>query len=408
MSEHKAQEREKKKNGTLLLTRFPLESAWGGEEEIHLLMAKILRDEGRGVELLTSCPFLSDAFRKNDFSVHREFEKDITSKSRILWSVILVPFFFFRGILWLGYYRFFRRVDTVLFLTFIEKVVWTPLALLFRMNVFWGHHAPFGDWLFKNPYFFLWRWFSGRVKIIVTTEFMKNELIPYVRAKENIIVHPNTLIPEKDFSTMNDKKWNRDSLLKMMREKTGKNIDTNSFLIGSLGRLSREKGTIDLLKASSEIRKSHPEAVIVIGGSGPEEQSLRAFIISGKLGSHVFLLGFLKEEELPEFYGGIDLFVLPSLREPFGMVLLEAMSAGTPIVARRVGGVPEVVGEKYSGLFYGNDSAMADALRRFIEDPELRTRESEYVSRRFQEMFSFETYRRKTLDTFSSPCCIKK
>ena len=64
----------------------------------------------------------------------------------------------------------------------------------------------------------------------------------------------------------------------------------------------------------------------------------------------VFLMGFLKSEELQILYQHIDLFILPSHEEPFGIVLLEAMSAKRAIVASNVGGIPEVLGKENEGL----------------------------------------------------------
>src|ERR1700693_2976096 len=119
------------------------------------------------------------------------------------------------------------------------------------------------------------------------------------------------------------------------------------YIIGSMGRIDlREKGFHYLIRAVKEIL-SRFNCVLLIGGEGPDRKVLEALIHHLKLTESVKLIPV---ECAPQMLPLLDLFVLPSLYEGFGLVLLEAMMAGKPIVASKVGGIPEVVVEGETGL----------------------------------------------------------
>ena len=132
-------------------------------------------------------------------------------------------------------------------------------------------------------------------------------------------------------------------------------------LIGAVARLTHEKGIDRLIRAAPTVVAKCPEVRFVIVGDGPERPLLEAE--AGRLGvdAHFHFAGHRADvgELLPAF----DLFVLPSLREGLPFAVLEAMSAGLPVVATRVGGVPEAVAEGVTGLLVPADDpdALADA-----------------------------------------------
>jgi glycosyltransferase involved in cell wall biosynthesis len=143
---------------------------------------------------------------------------------------------------------------------------------------------------------------------------------------------------------------------------------------GIVGRLSPEKDHRTLLLALDALRKSGSPAHLVIVGGGPLEGELKALVQSLGLGERVHFLGFRSDvaELLPMF----DLFVLSSTQEGISLTLIEAMAAGLPIVATRVGGNPEVVIDGETGLLVeaGQPAALAVALGSLLGDSEARTR----------------------------------
>jgi len=113
----------------------------------------------------------------------------------------------------------------------------------------------------------------------------------------------------------------------------------------NIGRLETFKGHDVLLEAWADVVVRHPEARLAIAGSGSCLDSLQRQVREGGLEASVCFLGHLTAIEVHQWMAASDLFVLPSRSEPFGIVLLEAMAHGLPVVASRVGGVPEVLPE---------------------------------------------------------------
>jgi len=128
------------------------------------------------------------------------------------------------------------------------------------------------------------------------------------------------------------------------RKKWG--IPTDALVLGTIGRLHPTKGQIYLIKAATELCLKFPNLHLLIIGDGPLRQYLTSELQKNTI-PHTFT-GYLPKayEALP----AMDLFVLPSISEGMGLVLLEAMQAGIPIVASAVGGIPEVIRNGKEGL----------------------------------------------------------
>ena len=139
-------------------------------------------------------------------------------------------------------------------------------------------------------------------------------------------------------------------------------------------RLIRRKGLHHLIHAVHDLRDQNVHLEIV--GSGEQSRQLRALVESLGLEKHVNLTGYVPRERLADHYNSADIFVLPSISESFGQVLLEAMSSGLPVIASRVGGIPEVVEHGAGGLLIepGSREAIVGAIRQLAAQPELRRR----------------------------------
>jgi len=112
-------------------------------------------------------------------------------------------------------------------------------------------------------------------------------------------------------------------------------------VLGTVGRLVHTKGQVYLLRAFAEILRTFPKALLCFAGSGPLLQELMDETEKLGMASRVRFLGFQKD--VAAFLETIDLFVFPSLAEGLALAVLEAMARGVPVVASRVGGIPEIL-----------------------------------------------------------------
>ncbi len=162
----------------------------------------------------------------------------------------------------------------------------------------------------------------------------------------------------------------------------------NGQTILCVARQYPRKHIADLIQAFARIRPRFPAARLVIIGDGPEHINLRTLANQLGLGASCQLLGALPDNAaVKEWYYRADMFCLPSVQEGFGIVFLEAMAAGLPIVATTAAAIPEVVPHGQAGLLVppANVPALAEALTTLLADPELRRRYGtfgrEYVTR---------------------------
>jgi len=159
-------------------------------------------------------------------------------------------------------------------------------------------------------------------------------------------------------------------------------IAQDALLVLNISRIDRQKNLLLLLDAFARFRVRQPDAMLLF--VGPETQpdyaaELRAFIAGNRLGDCVRLLPGLRNDDpdLVNAYHACDVFVLPSVHEPFGIVVLEAWSAGRPVIVNRVGGLRALVRHGENGLFINpaaeaNADDLAEQLRVLAETPPLR------------------------------------
>jgi glycosyltransferase involved in cell wall biosynthesis len=137
-------------------------------------------------------------------------------------------------------------------------------------------------------------------------------------------------------------------------------------VFGALGRISPGKGMDMLVRAFARVRGGCPEARLRIGGRGPDDW-LREIIGSEGVEEAVKLEGFITD--VPRFLSEINVFVNPSLSEGFGLTLLEALAAGLPCVASRVGALPEVGGEFVRWAEPGDVGSLSEQMAAALSEP---------------------------------------
>jgi len=151
------------------------------------------------------------------------------------------------------------------------------------------------------------------------------------------------------------------------------------WVLLSVGRLIPRKGQHLVIQALRRLTQKHPNVVYWIVGRGPERPALEALAKRLGVEHHIRFFDSVTDDELPSFYAGCDLFVLPSSQvagsvEGYGLVFLEAAACGKPVVAGRSGGVPEAVLDGRTGILLdpASPDALAEALERLFDHPEER------------------------------------
>lgn len=171
-------------------------------------------------------------------------------------------------------------------------------------------------------------------------------------------------------------------------------------VILSIAELHPNKDLMSAVAAFAELANAFTDWDVALIGEGEERAHLEAAIAHYGLGERIFLLGFRSDART--YLAAADVFLLPSRKEGLPITLLEAGLTGIPVVASRVGGIPEVVRHKHSGLLVSphNPHALALALRTYMEHPEDAATYGENLKQSVTEKFSKERMLEETFATY--------
>ncbi len=176
-------------------------------------------------------------------------------------------------------------------------------------------------------------------------------------------------------------------------------LDSNiseKFWVGTISELHKNKGLDYLIKAFENISKAHPDTALLIVGEGEERESLTKLIVQLGLSKKVHLLGFV--QDAANYLKAFDVFVLSSRTEAFPYVPLEAGLAQLPVVATRVGGIPEVIENGKNGLLVkpGDLSALSEAIKELLSDSAKAATFGHNLRKTVEQNFSVDTMVQKT------------
>ena len=241
---------------------------------------------------------------------------------------------------------------------------------------------------FSNPLigFFLRRSYNCAHKIITISRAVKETLITDIGVASNkiAIIYYGLDIESSQNKPPLDIRYNL-------------GIEKQVPLIGTVGRLAVQKGHRYLIEAFPAVKKEFPNSKLLIVGHDDEglREDLEKLIAKLGLEGEVFLPGYLDGASV---MNSIDVFVLPSLWEGFGLVLLEAMAAGKPIVASKVNAIPEIVIDGETGILVPSKDpeALANAIISMLRKPEHSIAMGQRGRERLAREFSIERMVRET------------
>ena len=237
------------------------------------------------------------------------------------------------------------------------------------LTIYTVHGWPFGEdrpW-WQRSLIFLACWasafLSDRIILIDTADYrLARRFIP--EEKLTLIFHgidPIPFLPRSDARAF-------------FSERIGPIADT--LLVGANAELTKNKGLDHLIDAIGQIKLKTKDLRLktVVIGEGEERQRLQEKINRRGLGDTIFLIGFVPDAR--KYLRAFDLFVLPSIKEGLPYALIEAAAAGLPIVASRVGGIPDIIQNEKSGLIVPprDPTALAEAMQKLLTDRMRATR----------------------------------
>lgn len=245
------------------------------------------------------------------------------------------------------------------------------------------YYAPVDNWTS--------RWND---RVIAVSRAVRDDLVAQGYRAEQITVIPNGIELEGYRAPEGGRKRIRAEL----------GIPPEAFLVGSLARLSPQKDLPTLVEAFLELRREHPEAWLLVAGTGPLEGEIRDLVRSRGIEDRFLMLGF--RSDVPALLAACDVFALSSRWEGLPLSVLEAMAAGRPVVATKVPGTMEAMVHGQTGLLVeiGDGPGLGRSLARLAADPEARRSLGEGARRRAESEFSVARTTGSHLELYQQLC----
>lgn len=212
--------------------------------------------------------------------------------------------------------------------------------------------------------------------IIAPSEFIKKQFIKGKLKYKKIEVLHNFVIPKDE----------------------NRNYSDNGYAF-FFGRLSIEKGIMNLIKAIKNINSAN----LLIAGDGPEKENIKKYIKQNNLEDRVKLLGYLNQEQIKKYIKEARFIAVPSIwYENCPYSILETMEIGKPIVASKIGGIPELVENEKSGFLYKyNDiDELKEKMLKLFENEQLAKEQSRKAKEIFKQKYTDEIYYKKLIKIY--------
>ncbi len=216
-----------------------------------------------------------------------------------------------------------------------------------------------------GPFYFLYKWvYARKPEYVVLSKYLKRRALSHGVPAEHIRIIPNGV----DTKLFTRKGVNVKKIRQQLRAE-------NKKIIITVSRLTLKNAVDDLIKAFAIVRK-HVSSVLVICGTGEDEQKLKRLARELGIEGDVRFVGLIPYEQLPKYVSAADVFVRPSLSEGFGNSFIEALACGVPIIGTSVGGIPDFLVDKKTGLFckVRNPEDLAEKIKTLLRNKALAER----------------------------------
>ena len=233
-------------------------------------------------------------------------------------------------------------------------------------------------------------------EVIVNSNFMKSELqrlfgLPF----EKINVIPNGVNLNLYNGVERDYNFRRQYAA------------DNEKIILYVGRLVYEKGIQNLIAAIPKVLNNYHDSKLIIAGKGGMIDELRDEVRRLNIENKVYFTGYLNLTQVTKMYKCADVAVFPSTYEPFGVVALEGMLSGTPVVVSDVGGLNEIVEHRVNGMksYAGNPNSIADSILELLFNPELCSNVAKAAKAKVKSQYNWNKIAQDTHFIYQKAIC---
>lgn len=375
-------------------------AAIGGAETYLANLVRVFRKKKIPIIAYTNLPLFKDELKKAGAKAYLvPTRMDVIGGWRglvkffcqIPWALV-----YYGNLLWKV--KQSRKANMILISGFSDKLVLTPLARLFNLPVVWIEFGPLKQ-VFKRNFFIpkiLYRLVKNLPKVVI---------VPSQTTLISLIEEARVSLAKIEKIPCGVEILSREKLKRLKRKVFAQKKKLGlegKIVIGNVSRVVKEKGQEYLLDAFSIVKKKFPNTALIFVGEGPyrkflEEKAQRTGV------KDVHFLGF--RQDLYQLYALMDIFVFPTIfdLEGFGLVAVEAMMMEKPVVASRIGPVPEVVEDEKTGLLVkaGDVKELAKGIIDLLEDSKSASLMGERGRKRAEKMFNINTSADKILKVLS-------
>jgi len=349
----------------ILVLSFPHKNRFGTREKQIISLIGALKKRGYAFFYAGSCQILIKKFTHQNW--HRLplwFGWEPLSPLRAFIYLIISPLLFIELLITLVIFKFKYKINAVVCLTLSEKLLIAPSAKILGLKIYFVESALIDRWLTPNPLRYLYRFNAKFATVITATDIIKKQLVDIgVKANKIFTIHHG--IDPSNYQVQGSIWQNIVSGKQPHNQKT--------FVVGTVTHLVADKGVAYLLQAAQIALRHIPQLQIIIIGNGEERNNLMWLAEQLKISDRVVFIGW--QENLGRWLMRFDIFALPSIRkEGFGLTLLEVMAHGKPIIASKVGSIPEIVESGKGGMLVEpkNPEMIAQAIINLYQHPEWR------------------------------------
>ena len=364
---------------------------------VHFFLKPHLRELARHFDVMLACNFLSDSYLSRlDLPV---VEVSVSLERRIVpWRDLLALFELF---------QLFRRERFDIVVTVVPKagllgmfVAWT-LRVPRRVHIFQGE-----VWASRRgPVRWLLKWADGLTARLATHVLAVSSSERNFLEREGVVsLNKAQVLGEGSICGVDTAKFRADpSARAKVRVKLG--IPDDAVICIYLGRLTTDKGILDLAQAFARVAANRSELWLLLVGPDEERMNSRLCeLVPEQIQSRMVIRGFTEKPE--EFLAASDFLCLPSYREGFGMVILEAAAVGIPAIGTRIHGITDAIEEGRTGRLVpvGDVDALTEALTQCCEQPGERRRFGAAAQKRVTSLFEQKIVVDRYVEYFRSLC----